>query len=142
MKYIYLLLTALILTSCQDNSIDDPNCQFLLDLSIKYSVNMNLPEYSQLQFTGNSIYIPEVGNKGIIVAYTGADYFAWDAADPNHIQSDCSTLVNSGLTAACGCGDKNEYSLVTGQALGEANLPCGLKFYRVQVSGNTLLISN
>jgi len=142
MKYIYLLVAALIVTSCQDNSIDDPNCQFLLDLSISYSVNMNLPEYSQLQFTGNSIYIPNVGNQGIIVAYTGADYFAWDAADPNRIQSECSILVNSGLTAVSSCEDKNEYSLVTGQALGDGNLPCVLKFYRVQVSGKTLLISN
>ncbi|WP_405293950.1 hypothetical protein [Algibacter sp. Ld11] len=142
MRFIFLLIATLVLTSCNDNSIDNPNCQFLLDLSINEVVNLNLPQYSQLQFAGNSVYLPNAGNGGIIVASTGVDYYAWDAADPNRIPSACSVLVNSGLTATSSCADQNEYSLVTGQALGDGNLPCTLQFYRVQVNGNTLLISN
>lgn len=142
MKFTFLLITSLILTACSDNSIDNPNCRFLLDISVNEVVNLNLPQHSQLQFTGNSIYLPNAGNGGIIVAYTGADYYAWDASDPNRIPTSCSVLVNSGLTATSSCDDENEYSLVTGQALGDGNLPCTLKFYRVQVNGNTLLISN
>ena len=142
MRSIFLLITLLVLTSCNDNSLDNPNCQYLLDVSVNQSISLSLPEYSQLQFAGNSVYLSNAGNGGIIVAYTGASYLAWDAADPNHIQSDCSVLVNSGLTATCGCDDANTYSLVTGESLGSDDLPCALVFYRVDVNGSTLLISN
>jgi nitrite reductase/ring-hydroxylating ferredoxin subunit len=142
MKSIFLLTAILIFTSCNDNSLDNPNCQYLFDISVNQVVNMSLPQYSQLQFAGNSVYVSNAGNGGIIVAYTGADYFAWDAADPNVIQSECSILVNSGLTATSNCDDANEYSLVTGQSLGSDDLPCSLVFYRVEVNGSSLLISN
>ncbi|MBJ6369669.1 Rieske (2Fe-2S) protein [Snuella sedimenti] len=128
--------------SCSSNSIDNKNCKFLLDIGVNVAVNLNLPQYSQLQFTGNSAYVANAGNGGIIVAFTGADYLAWDAADPNHPQSECSVLVNSGLNATCGCDDKNTYSLVTGAPLNNGTLQCSLRNYRVTVSGNTLLISN
>ena len=142
MKYTFILLLFFLFFSCSKNSVNNPNCRFLLDLGINEVVNLNLPQFNQLQFAGNSVFIPNAGNAGIIIASTGADFFAWDAADPNHAQSPCSVLENSGLTATCGCEDKNEYSLVTGQALGNGNLPCSLRNYRVEKSGNTLLITN
>lgn len=142
MKSTFILILFFLFISCSNNSINNPNCRFLLDLGINEVVNLNLPQFNQLQFAGNSVYIENVGNAGIIIASTGVDFFAWDAADPNHAQSPCSVLVNSGLTATCGCEDKNEYSLVTGQALGNGALECTLRNYRVEKSGNTLLITN
>ncbi|GAA4965783.1 hypothetical protein [Algibacter aquimarinus] len=142
MKSTFILILFFLFISCSNNSINNPNCRFLLDLGINEVVNLNLPQFNQLQFAGNSVYIENVGNAGIIIASTGVDFFAWDAADPNHAQSPCSVLVNSGLTAICGCEDKNEYSLVTGQALGNGALECTLRNYRVEKSGNTLLITN
>jgi len=142
MKPFFILLIALTFISCTDNSLNNPNCQFLFDVGVNQVVNLSLPQYSQLQFAGNSVYLSNAGNGGIIVVNTGADYFAWDAADPNVIQSECSILVNSGLTATSNCDDKNQYSLVTGQSLGSDDLPCSLIFYRVEVNGNNLLISN
>jgi len=152
MKYIYLLVAALIVTSCQDNSIDDPNCQFLLDIGINEIVNLGLLPGSNLS-SGTSVLIESATHRGIIVTQIGASsagsnvtYYAWDAADPNHTFSGCKLLPTNnfgtyGLTATCSC-EGNEYSLVTGQALGDGNLPCGLRFYRVTKSGNTLIISN
>ena len=121
---------------------ENENCKFLLDINFNIPINLSLPQYSQLQFAGNSIYVANVANGGIIIASTGADFLAWDARDPNHAQTSCSILVNSGLEATCGCDDKNTYSLVTGQALGSDALPCSLKNYRVQKTGNILYISN
>lgn len=132
----------LILASCSNNSNENENCKFLLDVGINVVVNLNLPQYSQLQFAGNSVYISNAGNGGILIASTGADFFAWDAADPNHAQSSCSVLVNSGLNATCGCEDKNEYSLINGLPLNNSDLRCSLRNYRVEQNGNTLLISN
>ncbi|GAA3633812.1 hypothetical protein GCM10022397_19110 [Flavivirga jejuensis] len=95
-----------------------------------------------MPFAGNSVYIANAGNAGIIVASTGADFYAWDAGDPNHISSTCSVLVPSGLEATSSCEDENTYSLITGRYLGSNNLPCSLKNYRVELNGNNLLIFN
>ena len=104
---------------------------------------MNLPQYDEMQYTGNSIYLPNEGNKGVIVTNVGIDRFrAWDAADPNHEQSSCSLLkIEKGAKAVCGCIDANTYSLFTGGSMGK-QLPCGLKEYRVTMSGRTLIITN
>lgn len=141
MKVLISLLGLLTILSCS-SSQENENCKFLLNIGVNVSINLSLPEYSQLQFAGNSVYISNQGNGGIIVASTGADFFAWDAADPNHTQSSCSVLINSGLNATCGCDDKNEYSLVNGQPLNNRSLMCGLRNYRVEKSGNTLRIYN
>lgn len=145
MKSVFYLIGFIILSSCSKNSTDNENCKFLLDLNVNVTVNLSFPQYSKLLFAGNSVYIANAGNAGIIVASTGVDFFAWDAGDPNLIPSDCSTLVPSGLNATSSCDDENEYSLVTGQATSSSSsnsLPCSLKNYRVEQNGNNLLIFN
>lgn len=130
------------MAACSGNSVENKNCRFLLNVGVSVNVNMSLPQYSQLQFISNSVYVSNVGNGGVIVTNTGSGYLAWDASDPNHTPSSCSVLSISGLNATCGCVDKNTYSLVTGQAIGNGNLQCSLKNYRVEQNGNTLLIYN
>jgi len=142
MKRVCSLICLIFLLSCEDNTIDNRNCRFLLDIGVNLTIDLTLPQYSQLTFAGNSIYIPNEGNAGIIVASTGADFFAWDASDPNHAPSACSALVPSGLNGTCGCDDGNTYNFVTGTPAGDDGLRCALRNYRVQQSGNTLLIFN
>jgi len=114
----------------------------LLNVGVNASLNLNLPEYSQLMFTSNSVYVANQGNGGIIVTNVGNNnYRAWDAYDPNHVPSTCSFLQIDGANAVCGCDDQNEYSLFTGQAIGDP-LPCGLREYRVTLSGSDIVISN
>jgi len=142
MNKIFLsTLIGIILMSCSKSNINNSNCPFLLNIGVNTSVNMNLPQFSQLLFVSNSVYVPNVGNKGIIVTNSGTGFLAWDAADPNHAQQSCSVLSGTGLEGTCGCTDANTYSFITGQSLGTA-LPCTLKRYRVEVSGNNLLITN
>src|SRR5690606_26206222 len=107
MKHFFLYLSLIFLTACSSN-YNDENCKFLVNAAVNITINMNLPEYNQLLFTGNSIYVPNQGNKGIIVTNLG-DFNAWDAADPNHEQSSCSLLTITGATAVCGCDDANTY---------------------------------
>ncbi|MDG5490414.1 hypothetical protein [Psychroserpens sp. SPM9] len=141
MKKLSFVLSLLVLMNCgSDDNIN--NCNFLLNVGVNASLNLNLPEYSQLMFTSNSVYVANQGNGGIIVTNVGNNnYRAWDAADPNHVPSACSLLQIDGANAVCGCADENEYSLFTGQAIGDP-LPCGLKEYRVTLSGSNLVISN
>ncbi|NQX86565.1 MAG: hypothetical protein HRT67_11805 [Flavobacteriaceae bacterium] len=136
--YLSLLFA---LTSCSKKN-SNSNCNFLLNVAVNTSVNLNLPQYNPLQYVSQPVHIPNVGNKGIIVMNSGTGYLAWDASDPNHTPSTCSTLSISGAEAVCGCDDGNTYSLFTGQPLGENTLNCGLKFYPVTQNGNTLTISN
>ena len=138
-KIKYLIFLVLII-SCVEN-INDSRCNFLLDLEIYYEVNLNLPQYNELNFISNSVYIPNVGNGGIIIVNSGTGYLAWDAADPNHTNLPCSVLTISGLEATSGCAEQNTYSLITGQSIGVA-LTCSLKPYRVESNGNILVITS
>ncbi|MBT8260216.1 MAG: hypothetical protein KJN82_02795 [Bacteroidia bacterium] len=140
-KIFYYLLFMILFSTCSKNNADE-NCNFLLNIGVNAILNLNLPQYSPLGFISNSVYVPGYGNKGIIVINTGTGFAAWDASDPNHSPNSCSTLEIVGVEGVCGCIDENTYSLYTGQPLSDPNLLCGLKAYRVEQSGNTLLISN
>lgn len=143
MKKIFLpIIAALLFVGCSKSDDANSNCKFLLNVGVSTSINLNLPQYSQLQFISNSVYVANVGNGGVIVINTGTGFMAWDAADPNHTPSSCSILNISGGEGVCGCNDANTYSLFTGQPLGNPDLRCGLKNYRVEQSGSSLFISN
>ena len=62
---ISAIILFLILASCSNNSNENENCKFLLDIGVNEVVNLNLPQYSQLQFAGNSVYIANAGNGGM-----------------------------------------------------------------------------
>ena len=130
--------------SCSKSDNTNENCYCLDDIGVNASINLNLPQYSQLGFISNSVYVPNVGNGGVIITNSGTGFLAWDAADPNHKKVDCQkacyVLNGTGLEGTCGCVDANTYSFITGQSLGA--LPCTLKRYRVELSGNILFISN
>ena len=129
--------------SCNGNSVDDKNCRFLLDIGVNRPIDLDLFPFTELLFPGNSVYVANEGNGGIIISTTtGKDFYAWDAADPNHQQSSCSVLVPDGLFATCSCEDGNKYELVSGTIIGNDGLRCALKNYLVQQTGNTLLIFN
>ena len=136
----YFIIGLLLVSGCAKNNIDN-RCNYLLNLDIYYEINLNLPQYSELNFISNSVYIPNVGNGGIIVVNSGSGYLAWDAADPNRTNLPCSVLTISGLEATSSCAEQNTYSLITGQSIGVA-LTCSLKPYRVESSGNILIISS
>nr|WP_321221767.1 hypothetical protein [uncultured Psychroserpens sp.] len=142
MKKILFILPLLFLSNCKDDDTIN-NCNFLIDVGVNATINLNLPEFNNLLFTSGVVLISnQGGNAGFYIINIGNDqYRAWDAADPNHAQQNCSFMQRDGIEVTCSCVDENKYNLFTGQALG-SQLPCGLKEYRVNVSGNTIVISN
>ncbi|PKG41590.1 hypothetical protein [Psychroflexus sp. MES1-P1E] len=141
MKAVLFLIGFILLTSCEsdDNQRQNPN---LLNINVNYEVNLSLPQFNNLNFSGNSVYIPGQGNLGLIVVNSGSSYLAWDAADPNLIPENCSRLIIEGLNASSRCNDSgNSYSLVTGQSL-EEELRYPLFAYRITESGGVLRIFN
>jgi hypothetical protein len=113
-----------------------------LNLRIDVTLNTNLPSYTPLNFPGNAIYYPNVGNDGIIVVNSGTSILAWDAADPNEIPRDCTRLQIQGLVGESSCDPSNAYSLVSGQAFENGDLQFGLFNYRVEQTGNVIRVFN
>jgi len=140
-KLAIFTFSVLLLFSCNKSDDNNSNCNFLLNVGVNASLNLNLPLYGDLNFISNPIYVPGYGNGGLIVTNTGTGYVAFDAADPNHIPNSCSIISISGLEGTCGCEDANKYSLFTGQPLENPELRCGLKSYRAQLSGDNLIIN-
>ncbi|RTY88079.1 hypothetical protein [Flavobacterium sp. RSP15] len=135
-KYALVFLVIPFLFSCSDSGFNNtnpfvPNYTFVVDL------NLNLPEYSNLKFVSNAVYVTGIGARGVIVFNTGSGYNAFDAACPNQAISACSTMTIKGINALCGC-DSEEYSLFTGQG----TLQYPMKQYRVQVNGTSLRVYN
>ena len=126
--------------SCSDTD-SDPRCNFLLDIKVVHEINLNLPQYNDLNFISNSVYISNIGNGGVIVTNSGTGFLAWDAADPNHTFNQCSILSIEGLEASCSCPDENKYSLITGQSI-KTQLTCPLKTYRAEQNGGSLIITS
>ena len=141
MARIFIIFGLLVFTACSKNSPTN-RCNFLQDINVNRSVNLNLPEYSQLQFPGNTVYIPNEGVAGIYLSRTGNQYRAFDAADPSHqFNPECSMLIQDGGIGTCGCEDANSYSLATGISF-NSEVTCMMREYRVESSGNTLIITN
>ena len=127
-KYLLLLLLPLIF-SCEKESFTNNN-PYLPNYGFNVNINMNLPQYSSLQFPSNAVYISGagVGVRGIFVFNTGGNYVAFDAACPNQALSSSSTMTLSGIDAICPCDDVR-YSLFSGQAQG---MQYPMKQYRVE----------
>ncbi|WP_040247061.1 Rieske (2Fe-2S) protein [Psychroserpens mesophilus] len=142
MKKLLFVLSLLLLTTCKkDDDGNINNCNFLFNVGINRTISLNLPQYSQLQFTSNSVYIANEGNAGIYVVNVGGNFRAFDAADPNHTPDTCSFLTANGTIVTCGCQDENQYNLLTGLSEG-GQLPCTLQEYRVTANGSELTITN
>ena len=143
MKKTLSILIFTLIFSCQKNDDNNVNCNFLLSVPVNASINLNLPQYNQLNFINNPVYVSGYGNKGLIINRIGANSFvAFDAADPNHTPSSCSTLEISGIEGTCKCDDANSYSLFTGEPLGDNTLSCALKAYRAELLGDNVIVTN
>ncbi|WP_025742748.1 Rieske (2Fe-2S) protein [Aquimarina pacifica] len=141
-KIVFLLLTLLILSCSSDDGSD--NNQFLPSTSINYQINLDLPQFSDLKFSGNH-YVDKTENgsiKGIIIYNLNDTQFsAFELSDPNHVPSSCSTQTINGLTATCDCEDGNSYNIITGQQT-EGEGQFSLRAYAIRRTGNILSISN
>ena len=119
---------------------DDSSCIYPVYVNI--NIDLNLPEYSDLQVSGNALFI-EGGVEGIIIYHgVGKDYKVYDRNCSYEPSLSCSYIdsVNSGI-AYCRCCSSafllsNNASVLNSPAL----LP--LKIYHWTLSGSQMHISN
>ena len=140
---LVFMFSGLMLISCisDDHRQNNPN---LLNVNVNFMVDLSLPQYSNLKFPSNSVYVGQYGNGGIILMNTGSNYVAYDAADPNHPRNDsCISMeVVGDIRLKCSC-EGNTYDLFTGNFIEGEDLEYTLYPYRVTDNGNgTLRITN
>lgn len=144
-KYFLLLIAFPMLFGCSTNSTNNNN-PYLPNYTVNLDINMSLPQYSDLKFVSNGIYVAGQGVRGVFVFNTGSGYVAFDAACPNQALSSCSTMTFKKIddqridrtNVVCAC-DNAQYSLFSGQSAGKSY---PLKQYRVEVNGNLLRVYN
>ena len=133
---LYILSISLLITSC--NSKED----YIQEVYVNIDVDLNLPLYSDLQVSGNSMFI-EGGVEGIIIYHgVGDDYKVYDRNCTYEPSLSCSYIdsVSSGI-AYCGCCASAFLLAQDGEvANSPALLP--LKKYYFSLSGDQMIISN
>jgi hypothetical protein len=142
MKKLLLVIAGFALLSCESDDSSRRN-PFLIDISFQSRLNTDLPQYSSLNFAGNSIVVRNQGIRGYVIYNFGnGQYSAFELSDPNHAPNSCSTMTVEGITATCPCtDDKNSYDIFSGQPSNGGGL-YGMKPYRVSRSGNVIVVSN
>ncbi len=132
-----------LLTACSSDD-NNNNCGLLIDVNVNLTINLNLPQFNQLNFPGGVAYVGGQGNGGIyLIRANNQTILAWDGADPNFTLSDCSLMTLDGTIVSSSCNGGNEFSLFTGGPIGDNPPPCPLKPYRVQFVGdNTYVITD
>ena len=132
----YILSISLLIASC------DSKDNYIQEVYVNIYIDLSLPEYSDLQITGNSIFI-KGGVEGIIIYHGVGDYYkAYDRNCSYEPSLSCSQIdsVDSGI-AYCGCCASafllsNNASVLNSPAL----LP--LKQYYTTFDGGRIHITN
>ena len=89
MKKLLFILSCVVFFGCNKNDVQS-NCNFLFDAGVNLTVDTTLPQFSQLAFSGNGVYVPNQGNNGIWLWRLNTPIlYAWDAADPSHQPATC-----------------------------------------------------
>jgi len=143
LKKMKTLFVLILMFSCSKDDIK--RNPYLHEVSFSHSINLNLPEYDNLNFAGGSKLVPYGGINGILIFnINGNDIFAWEASCSNHKLEFCSKLSIDGFLANCSC-DNFKYSLATGQLLEggiESSTQYPLLNYRIERLGKIIIISN
>ncbi len=140
---IATLFLLCICLSCNNDDDERDNNPYLQNPVVSLNLNLNLPEYTPLQFPGNHIIINSQGIRGIVIYNINNElYTAFDLSDPNHVPNDCSRMEIEGVLASCPCTtDSNEYDIITGLHTADENL-YPMQQYRVERSGDEIFVSN
>ena len=141
-KTIFGIFSILLFISCTSDDDEYRNNPNLINLNFRIQLNLDLPEYNNLQFPGNSYTTYRNGIKGIVIYnINNTQYTAFELSDPNHPPSECSAMVVEGITAKCPCEDGNEYNIVTGE-MTKGTGQYSMKPYRIERRGTFIEVYN
>ena len=136
-KTVFLLLTILFL-SCTESGNNNSCFPFV---SVNETINLELPQYIDLNIPGGWAYAPG-GLQGLIVYnLNGVQFKAYDRLCPGENISSCSQMiVDTNLRMLCQC-DNSEYNILNGAPLSGGD--CFANEYLVDnLNGSVLRITN
>jgi len=145
MKNLFFsILVVSSLLSCSSNDDNNTNNNpYITAPPVNLSINLNLPEYNDLNFPAGSVIISNQGIKGIVVyCVTENQYTASELTDPNHLPNSCSKMEILGIIATCPCNDDNKYDIITGQYSPTDNTKYPMIQYRAVREGNVINVFN
>ena len=133
MRKSILILVLFSFFACEKNETND----ILPQLIVNITIDLNLPQYINLQTPSGWVYLQEGGLRGIFVQNTGVGnqlYKAFDRACPNN---DCNSPMNfdESFKLKCVC-DESEYSIIDGQPQTAGNSHFARE-YRVNILNNS-----
>lgn len=141
-KIAFFLLISLGLLSCSNNDDKIQNPYLVVPL-VNLSLNLNLPEYTDLKFPGGFFIVNNQGIKGVVVyCVSDTQYFASELSDPNHSPNSCSTMEVTGIIATCSCDDGNTNDIITGQFTPPNNEKYPMLQYRAERNGDIVTVYN
>ena len=142
-KKYWQLALLLLWIGCGKNDME--RNPYLPELRFNVPINLNLPQYDNLRYTGGHLFLPQYGHKGLLLfRLNPSTVMAWEASCPNHLPSDCSRTTIVSLLAECSC-EGYQYDLATGQLFNppaDAATIYPLVNYRAEERGGTLYVSN
>jgi Rieske Fe-S protein len=132
-KLSYILTISILIFSCNSNE------DYIQNDYVDEYVNLNLPEYSELNTSGSAIFT-KGGIEGIIIYHgVGNDYKVYDRNCSYQPSLSCSVIdsVNSGI-AFCGCCTSAFLISNTGESI---NAPAilSLKTYNWSLDDNNVM---
>ena len=107
-------------------------------VKVQINVDLYLPEFSSLNYSGNAIISPDAGynGNGVIIFRLGDDFYAFDATCPQHIETKTAITLQNGNSGSDGQATcpycKVTYSLYS---YGTASKGYPLKQYSVSRTG-------
>ena len=132
-KFTYILTISILIFSCNSNE------DYIQNVYVDEFVNLNLPEYSELNTSGSAIFT-KGGVEGIIIYHgVGDDYKVYDRNCSYQPTLSCSVIdsVNSGI-AFCGCCSSAFLISNTGESINAPAL-LSLKTYNWSLDDNNVM---
>jgi len=139
MRNLLLLCFLISLISCEENETID----VLPKVPVDVIVDLNLPQYINLQTPTGWVYTTSGGYRGLFIQNTGIGnppYKSFERACPNN---DCSTAMtfDGSLKFTCPC-DGSEYSVIDGSPQTAGNSQFAREYRVIKINGSTLNITN
>ena len=139
-KIIFFYVFLFLLSSCSKENLN--RNPYLKPISFNKTINLNLPKYDNLKYSGGSVFLENTGIKGVLLFNLNEQIMAWESSCPNHLPSSCSTMEIKGVQAECKC-ENYQYSLATGQILNlNGNDIYPMLSYMSEKNGSSVRISN
>ena len=130
-----IILSGFIFSCAKDQE------QIVPYVKVQITANLDLPQFSDLNFVGNAILYPNVGYNGngvIIYRNSTEEFTAYDATCPQHIETKTAVTLEGGGQATCSYCNTTYYL----SAYGTPTKGYSLKQYNVTRSGSMLYVSN